>query len=70
MLHGMVMIIHFIVRVILISLYKMNQYVTKVYNCSGWNVRVELDLSSYPVKFDVKSNRCWYIITWKKSWFS
>ena len=38
------------VRVILMTFYKMNQYVTKLYNCSGWKIRVELDLSSYPKK--------------------
>ena len=65
MLNGTIMIIRFIVRVILITFYKTNQYVTKMYNCSGWNARVELDLSSYPTKFDVKINRCRYIITFK-----
>ena len=43
------------------SLYKMSQYILKLYECSSGNVKIELNLSSYATKTDLKSNRRWYI---------
>ena len=39
------------------ALYKMSQYFLKPYDRSGGNVKVELDLSNYAIKVDLRSNK-------------
>ena len=49
------MIIFLIVGSIKKTLYKMSQYFPKTYRSFGGNVKVELDLSSYAAKTDLKN---------------
>ena len=37
------------------SLYKMSQYFPKPYECSGGNINLELDLSNYATKGNIKA---------------
>ena len=48
------MIISLIVGLIKRTLYKMSKYFPKPYDCFGENVKVELDLSNYATKTDLK----------------
>ena len=48
------MIIGLIVGLIKRTLYKMSKYFPKQYDCFGENVKVELDLSNYATKTDLK----------------
>ena len=50
MLNGKVMMIHLIVGLI-----KMSQYFPKPYRTFRGNVKIELDLSSYATKLDLKN---------------
>ena len=54
MLNEKDMIIHLIARLIKKTLYKMSQYFSKPYNHFIGNVKVELDLSNYITKTDLK----------------
>ena len=54
MLNGRVMMIGLIVGLIKRTLYKMIQYFPKPCNRFGWIVKVELDLSNYETKADLK----------------
>ena len=54
MLNGRVMMIGLIVGLIKRTLYKMIQYFSKPCNRFGRNVKVELDLSNYETKADLK----------------
>ena len=54
MLNEKDMIIHLIARLIKKTLYKMSQYFSKPYNHFTGNVKVELDLSNYITKTDLK----------------
>ena len=53
--NGKVTIILLIVGLIKKTLYKMSQYFPKPYRSFGANVKVDLDLSSYTTKADLKS---------------
>ena len=55
MSNGKVKIINLIVGFIKKILYKMSQYFPKPYRTFGVNVKVELDLSSYATKTDLKN---------------
>ena len=39
------------------SLYKMSQYILKLYECFSENVKIELNLSSYVTKADLKKQQ-------------
>ena len=39
------------------SLYKMSQYILKLYECFSENVKIELNLSSYATKADLKKQQ-------------
>ena len=55
MLNGKVIIIILIVGLIKNTSYKISQYHPKPYRSFGWNVKVELDLSSYATKAELKN---------------
>ena len=55
MLNGKVIIIILIVGLIKNTSYKISQYFPKPYRSFGWNVKVELDLSSYATKAELKN---------------
>ena len=54
MLSGKVMIIHLIVGLIKISLYKMS-YFPELYTGSKNKIKVQLNLSNHATKFDLKN---------------
>ena len=54
MSNGKVKIINLIVGLTKKTLYKMSQYLPKPYRTFGVNVKIELDLSSYTTKTDLK----------------
>ena len=54
MSNGKAMIICLIFGFIKKTLYKMSQYVPKKYDCFGGNVKIELDLSNYATKTNLK----------------
>ena len=54
MSNGKAMIIRLIVRLIKKTLYKMSQYFPKPSDRFGGNIKVELDLSNYATKADLK----------------
>ena len=55
MLNRKVIIIILIVGLIKNTSYKISQYLPKPYRSFGWNVKVELDLSSYATKAELKN---------------
>ena len=55
MTNGKAMIIFLVVKLIKNTLYKMSQYFPKPYRSFGGNVKVELDLSSYATKTELKN---------------
>ena len=55
MTNGKAMIILLVVKLIKKTLYKMSQYFPKPYRTFGGNVKVELDLSSYATKTELKN---------------
>ena len=55
MLNGKIMIINSIVGLIKKTLHKMSKYFYKPYSTFEGNVKVELDLSSYATKADLKN---------------
>ena len=57
MSNGTVMINPLIVGLIKKYCIKMSQYFPKPYRSFGGNVKVELDLSSYPTKADLKNQQ-------------
>ena len=59
MLSGKVMVIHLTVGSIKkMLLYKMSQYFPRPHDPSGGNIKVELDLSCYATKADLKGAPC------------
>ena len=54
MLNGKVIIIHLIDGLIKNILHKVSQHFPKPNNCFDGNVKVELDLSNYAIKTDLK----------------
>ena len=55
MLNGKVIIIILTVGLIKNTSYKISQYLPKPYRSFGWNVKVELNLSSYATKAELKN---------------
>ena len=55
MSNGKVIIILLIAGLIKRTFYKKSQYFPKPYRSFDGNVKVELDLSSYAIKFDLKN---------------
>ena len=55
MLNGKVMIVPLIAGLIKKTLYKMSQYLPKPYEQFGGDINVEVDLSNYATKTDIKN---------------
>ena len=55
MLNGKVIIIHLIVGLIKMTLYKASQYFHKLYKSLVGNINAKVDLTNYTTKLDLKN---------------